>query len=197
MTGAERVYPIFIIMGASGSGKTKITELAFPREEKLVSFTTRKKRWNEKNGVDYYFISREQFEQLIQKKKLIEYDLYDDNYYGVGRAEVMEKVTKHSVYNVLTLKGFEAIRAEFGEQVIPIFLDVSKENILKRLKKRSESMESIQKRSAIYEKDMEIKQQLQKYSNVHIIDGDREIQATVTELKAIIDHYEKRSEQLF
>ncbi|WP_086350297.1 guanylate kinase [Candidatus Enterococcus clewellii] len=197
MTGAERVYPIFIIMGASGSGKTKITELAFPREEKLVSFTTRKKRWNEKNGVDYYFISREQFEQLIQEKKLIEYDLYDDNYYGVGRAEVMEKVTKHSVYNVLTLKGFEAIRAEFGEQVIPIFLDVSKENILKRLKKRSESMESIQKRSAIYEKDMEIKQQLQKYSNVHIIDGDREIQATVTELKAIIDHYENRSEQLF
>lgn len=191
----KRNYPIFIVMGASGSGKTKITEKAFPRNEKIVSYTTRKKRWNENNGVDYYFVDQAHFEQLIKRDELIEHDLYDGNYYGVGRREITEKVKKHSVYNVLTFKGFQAIQAEFGTQVVPIFLDVSKENILKRLKKRDETEESIRKRSAIYEKDMAIKQQLQTYPNLHIINGDQEIHQAVKELRVIVDQYEKRSEQ--
>ncbi|WP_321383112.1 guanylate kinase [uncultured Enterococcus sp.] len=193
MTEEGKGYPIFIIMGASGSGKTKMTEQVFPREEKIVSFTTRKRRRNEKNGVDYYFINWNEFEQLITDNQLIEYDLYDGNYYGVGRTEISEKAKKHSVYNVLTLKGFEAISQVFGNQVIPIFLDVSKENILKRLKKRDESEESIRKRSAIYEKDMAIKQRLQKYPNVHIINGDQSIERMVSELREIVEGYEQKS----
>lgn len=191
MTEKKITYPIIIIMGASGSGKTKITELAFPKEAKIVSFTTRKKRWREEEGIDYYFINQQKFEKLIEGNQLIEYDLYDGNYYGVGREEILRKAKKHVVYNVLTLKGFQALRAELGEQVIPVFLDVSKKNILKRLKKRNESEESIKKRSAIYEKDMEIKKALQVYDNLYIIDGDQNIQTTVTELKQIISIYEK------
>lgn len=195
MPEKNRAYPIFIVMGASGSGKTKITEQAFPREAKIVSYTTRQKRWNEENGVDYYFIDRQQFEQLIEENRLIEHDLYDGQYYGVGREEITEKVKKHSVYNVLTLKGFEAISQAFGNQVVPIFLDVSKENILKRLKRRSESSEAIRKRSAIYEKDMKIKEALQKYPNFRVIDGNQELQQAIAELKDIITYYEKMSEQ--
>ncbi|MCB5954060.1 guanylate kinase [Enterococcus sp. CWB-B31] len=178
--------PLFVIMGPSGSGKTKITELAFPKGSKLVSFTTRQKRRMEQEGVDYYFVSKDQFERLIGDDQLVEHDTYAGNLYGIGEAEIIEKTKEQFAYNVLTLKGFQIAEQRFGDKVIPIFLNVSKENIMKRLKKRNEDAQTIKNRAAIYEKDMRIKEVLESYPNFHEIDGNQGINKVVAEMKKII-----------
>ncbi|MGC6768900.1 guanylate kinase [Enterococcus sp. LJL128] len=180
-------HPLYIIMGPSGSGKTKITELAFPKESKIVSYTTRKKRKGEQEGLDYYFVDREQFEELINTGKLIEYDEYDGHYYGIGVEEIVRKTRSRSAYNALTIKGFRTLAARFGNQVVPIFLDVSRENSQKRLKLRKDDKLSQEKRLAIFEQDQQIKEQLQQYKNLHVIDGNQPLEKVVEELKRIIE----------
>ena len=182
-------HPLFIILGPSGSGKTRITELAFPKGTKIVSYTTRSRRKGEHEGVDYYFVSRAHFEQLIQQQRLVEYDTYDGHYYGIGEDEIFEKTQNHCAYNVLTFKGFQAVERRFGDKVVPVFLTVSKENSLKRLKIREEDAQTVSQRAAIYENDMAMKALLQKSPNLQVIDGNQALEKVVVQLKAIIDAY--------
>ncbi len=76
---------IFVISGHSGAGKTTIAYEILKQEkniEKVVTCTTRKIRDKEKNGVDYNFVSKKEFEQWIKEDKLTEYEKYAGNYYG-------------------------------------------------------------------------------------------------------------------
>ena len=83
-------HPFFVIMGPSGSGKTAITSKVFPKNYKVISHTTRKKRLDEVDGVDYYFETKASFQTLIETNQLVEYDFYHGNYYGVGVAAIVE-----------------------------------------------------------------------------------------------------------
>ena len=67
-------HPFFVIMGPSGSGKTAITSKVFPKNYKVISHTTRKKRLDEVDGVDYYFETKASFQAFFltfQKKIFI------------------------------------------------------------------------------------------------------------------------------
>ena len=86
---------VFIISGPSGSGKDPVLADLFkkcPELEFSISSVTRNMREGEKEGEKYNFISREKFESMIKEDKLLEYNLYVDNYYGTPREPVEKAV---------------------------------------------------------------------------------------------------------
>lgn len=179
-------HPFFVIIGPSGSGKTKVAEAVFPPNYKVVSHTTRPIRKGETNGVDYYFETTQQFEQLIKEQALAEHDQYHGHQYGVGIDELLEKTTHNYAFDVLTMKGFQDIEAIFGERVIPIFLDVSKKNVRLRLKEREENSELIDERLALYDQEVKNKDQIKQYQSAHIVDANHSFETVVAAVKEIV-----------
>ncbi|MGX7148343.1 guanylate kinase [Enterococcus ureasiticus] len=179
-------HPFFVIIGPSGSGKTKVAEAVFNSKYKVISHTTRSIRKGELNGVDYYFETREQFEHLLKTEALAEHDTYHGNQYGVGIAELIQKTTNHYAYDVLTIKGFQAIEKQFGNMVIPIFLEVSKKNVLSRLQKREDNEENILQRGALYDQETQNKNKVITYQNNYIINANQSFEKVVKEVKQAV-----------
>lgn len=187
MTKKKLKHPFFVIIGPSGSGKTKVAEAVFPADYKVISHTTRPIRKEEIDGIDYYFETEQQFEQLIKNQALAEHDCYHGYQYGVGTFDLLEKTSDHYAFDVLTFNGFQEIEKIFGEQVIPIFLDVSKENVLSRLKEREENNELIEERLALYEQEVKNKGKISSYPNAHLVDADLSFEAVVKAVKQIVE----------
>ena len=185
----QLLHPFFVIMGPSGSGKTAITSKVFPKNYKVISHTTRKKRLDEVDGVDYYFETKASFQALIETNQLVEYDFYHGNYYGVGVAAIVETTKEHPAYNALTFPGFQAVFERFGESVIPVFFDVSKENIYQRLKQRESDPKIIEERLNLYDQEILIKNQLEQYPNYQRIDANGPIKEVAGLLQECIKHY--------
>ena len=79
---------LFVVSGAAGTGKDSVVKAlreAHPEIEKTVSATTRAPRPGEQEGVDYYYRTREQFQQLIENDQVVEHNFYNGNYYGTLR----------------------------------------------------------------------------------------------------------------
>lgn len=87
---------LIIVSGPSGSGKTTLCKrlMKDARVKRSVSFTTREPREGEQDGVDYHFIEKRRFEELIREDKLIEYAEYCGSYYGTPLAPVKEAMRK-------------------------------------------------------------------------------------------------------
>ena len=86
-----------ILSSPSGAGKTTLTkkiQQKYPSFKISVSHTTRKPRSNEVNGVDYYFVSLEEFEELIKKNKFYEYAKIFGNFYGTLKKNVDDTIKK-------------------------------------------------------------------------------------------------------
>ena len=86
---------LVVVSGFSGAGKGTVLSQVFQRRPDLyfsVSFTTRAPRTGEQDGVDYHFITREAFEERIQRGEFLEYDAHSGNYYGTPRAQAEEKI---------------------------------------------------------------------------------------------------------
>jgi len=93
---------LIVISAPSGAGKTTICRSLLERIQSLrysISTTTRPQREGEKNGVDYYFITRDEFEENIKKNVFFEYAEVYNNYYGTSREKVEELLDDG--YNVL------------------------------------------------------------------------------------------------
>ena len=74
---------MIILIGPSASGKTEIAQILEKKYnlKKVITHTTREKRINEKENVDYYFVSKDTFLDMITQNKLVEYSFYNNNYY--------------------------------------------------------------------------------------------------------------------
>lgn len=85
---------MFVISGASGVGKSTVLKQVMDGRDDLkfsVSATTRAPRPGEVDGVHYYFVTRERFEEMIRENAFLEYDAHAGNYYGTPRAQAEEK----------------------------------------------------------------------------------------------------------
>lgn len=191
MKKATLKHPFFVLIGPSGSGKTKVADAVFPAKYKVISHTTRPIRKEEQADVDYYFETTEQFAYLIESDSLVEYDTYHGHLYGVGVAELLRKTNEHYAYDVLTIKGFQAIEHYFGSMVIPIFLEVSKKNVLSRLQIREDQQNMINERSALYEQEALNKQNVQKYPTHFVIDANQSFEQVVSEVKKVVEEIVK------
>ncbi|MBI4706762.1 MAG: guanylate kinase [Candidatus Omnitrophica bacterium] len=120
---------IFVVSGPSGSGKTTLAE-SLLKDKRLkkqitrsISFTTRAQRSAEKEGKDYFFISKEQFDASLKTKKILEWTRYLGYYYATPRAFVSEQLDKGtSVLLCLDLKGARKIKKIFPKNTITVFI---------------------------------------------------------------------------
>ena len=86
---------LFVVSGAAGTGKDSVVKAlreAHPEIEKTVSATTRAPRPGEQEGVDYYYRTREQFQQLLENDQVVEHNFYNGNYYGTLKSEVEKRL---------------------------------------------------------------------------------------------------------
>ena len=148
---------IVAVSGPSGVGKgtvlARVEELLEQADPGSVghsiSVTTRAPRGQEKDGVEYYFRTKEQFEQMIKDDEIVEYDTYVDNYYGTPAGPLKEMVTKgQDVLFDITIEGSLALNRKFDVDTVTIFiLPPSMEELEMRLRGRgTETEEKIQKR---------------------------------------------------
>lgn len=142
---------LYIISAPSGAGKSTLCNAILARFPKLVfsiSHTTRSPRKGEQNGVDYYFISKEEFETGIKKEKWAEYAKVHDNYYGTS-SKFLDKSLKAGCDALLDIdvQGARQILLRYPE-AITIFIMPPSINALKErlLKRGTDSPEIIEKR---------------------------------------------------
>ena len=145
---------IIVITAPSGAGKTSITRhllKTFPDQLSFsVSATTRTKRDNEKDKVDYYFISEEDFKYNIQEETFVEWEMvYEGKYYGTLKSE-LHRIWKENKVPLLDVdvKGAIHVQQHYPESTLTLFIEPpSIDELKRRLQSRgTESDESLQAR---------------------------------------------------
>jgi guanylate kinase len=149
---ASKEGKLIVFSAPSGTGKSTVARLVMERLGCLVfsvSATTRTTRPGERDGVDYYFLSREEFEKKISEGGFIEHEFFFGNYYGTLLDKTREAVDsgKHLLFD-LDVKGALNLKKIFGDRALLIFLKPpSMEVLAQRLQSReSESPEALKVR---------------------------------------------------
>jgi guanylate kinase len=142
---------LFVVSAPSGAGKTTIIKEVLTQFENLsysVSHTTRSPRKNERDGLDYFFITTDDFEQKISEKHWLEWAKVHDNYYGTSASFVTDNLEKgqHLLLD-LDVQGAEQVMASKLSLVTIFIMAPSFEILAKRLNDRgTDSKEVIAKR---------------------------------------------------
>jgi guanylate kinase len=132
------VRPFFLVLSApSGGGKTTIAKMLLQGREDLgysVSATTRSKRPGERDGVDYYFLSREEFERRQQNGEFLEWATYGGELYGTLKSEIDRIFAqgRHAVLDV-EIEGARQIRNNFPNSLLLFVLPPSADVLVERL----------------------------------------------------------------
>ena len=151
---------IIIISGPSGVGKsTLIRKLAQRIDAKIsVSATTRRPAPSEKNGIDYYFLAKNEFEDLISRDKLLEYTEYLGNYYGTPVEPVQDILNAgNNVILGIEARGAKEVAKKFPDAIIICLCPPSDEELAKRLRSRGrDDEEAVQRRIANAKKELEL-----------------------------------------
>ena len=175
---------ILIITGPSGVGKNTIIDAL---SKKLdfnfsVSHTTRPKRVSEVNGKDYYFISNEEFQNMITNNELVEFEEYGGFAYGTSRKELNQDGL---VILDLEVNGATKLLNN-NNDFIGLFIDIDDKELINRLKNRGHNSEFINKR-------MELASKQRKYKDMyHYKIENVDINTSVNEIIDIIYKLEER-----
>lgn len=142
---------IIVISAPSGTGKTTIVKNIlneFPELVFSVSATTRKKRQNEINGVDYFFLSEKEFKEKIENDEFIEWEKVYDYFYGTLKKYIDDNINSgKSVILEIDVKGALEVKKKYKDAVLVFLLPPSFEELVARLKNRqTENDEDIKKR---------------------------------------------------
>ena len=135
---------LIVISGASGVGKGTVVKAMMARREDLyfsVSATTRPPRPGEVDGRDYYFVTPEQFREMIRRGEMLEYDEHAKNYYGTPRAQVEEKRQKGHVLLDIEPNGARNVKNNYPEAVLVFIMPPSVEELERRLRGRNDTPE--------------------------------------------------------
>lgn len=125
------------IIGKNGSGKTfLLNELYKKNYEKVVGYTTRKKRLTEQDTIDYYFISKTRFIELVEKGFFVDYKFRNGNYYGIPINQI-----KHN--SILVAGNSELIEEKTDVKVSKVYIDTDIDIRYKRVRERKISQEEI------------------------------------------------------
>lgn len=144
---------LFIVSGPSGSGKTTTMRNAMDNE--IISFTTRAKRDGEEDGIDYLYITEEEFQALVDHGGIAESTTYYGTAsYGITLSELLEKLDKGDAFVIVDVVGKAQLEALYPNTV-SIFFSISKETAIARMKLRGDSDESINKRLMSFEEELE------------------------------------------
>tara|TARA_B100000614_G_C14484733_1_gene468194 strand:- start:322 stop:897 length:576 start_codon:yes stop_codon:yes gene_type:complete len=143
---------LIIITAPSGAGKTTLIREILKNYNNIkfsVSHTSREIRDNEKNGVDYYFVSKQEFKRGVELEQFVEWNFHFDCYYGTSKSEIIDSINrKIPLLLELDVNGALAIQKLYTNQTISIFIEPPSLDDLKiRLEKRgSDSKDKINRR---------------------------------------------------
>ena len=143
---------ILIFSAPSGTGKSTIIQSLMKKDLNLqfsISATSRPPRGKEKNGVEYFFLSSEEFQQKINNKEFVEYEeVYPNRFYGTLKSQVEEQLKSHNIIFDIDVKGACKIKQMYKERALSIFImPPSIEALRTRLINRgTETIESIETR---------------------------------------------------
>lgn len=205
MTGAEadfnpyqrKPHPLLIVIsGPSGVGKDAtlhlMKEMGYPFHF-VVTATTRPQRPHEVHGVDYYFVSKDEFESMIEQDELLEHALVYGEYKGIPKVHVRRALASgQDVMMRLDVQGAATIRQMSPEAVL-IFLTASSEDeLIARLRaRRTESTAALEKRIATVRQEMA---QICRFDYV-VVNRDGQLEETVRTIAAIITAEKCRVDQ--
>ena len=135
---------LFVVSGAAGTGKDSVVKAlreAHPEIEKTVSATTRAPRPGEVDGVHYYFVTRERFEEMIRENAFLEYDAHAGNYYGTPRAQAEEKMEQGLLLLDIEPMGAKQVKQSAPDAVLIFIMPPSREELERRLRSRGDTSE--------------------------------------------------------
>jgi guanylate kinase len=195
MTLNKQPSTVFIISAPSGSGKsTLVGELmrVVPRLRFSVSYTTRYPRGEERDGRDYFFISRSEFEERIQKSEFLEYAEVFGNYYGTHISE-LDRAAAEGCDLVLDIdvQGARQLKGRISEAVSIFILPPSRQVLEERLRSRSQDSETVIERRL-----REAAEEIRNYSQYDYLLVNREVQASTDTLVAIVRAERSRRDRM-
>lgn len=136
---------LFILSGPSGVGKGTVRKALFEKDTNLqysISMTTREKRPGEQEAVDYFYRSKQEFEQMIEDNQLLEHAKYVDNYYGTPRQYVEKTLDEgKDVFLEIEVQGALQVRENFPEGVFIFLSPPSLEELKNRIISRGTETE--------------------------------------------------------
>lgn len=176
---------LFILSGPSGVGKGTVRGRLFQQETHLkysVSATTRNKRPGETDGVDYFYKTTEEFEQMIQANQLLEYAKYVNNYYGTPKTYVEEQLEQgNDVFLEIEVQGALQVKRNFPEGVFIFLFPPSLDELKNRIVSRgTESTDLVINRLKEAKKEIDM---MSEYDYVVVND---DVDVAVSKVKAII-----------
>jgi guanylate kinase len=186
---------VFIISAPSGSGKsTLVSELRrrIPNLGFSVSYTTRQPRGQERNGEDYFFIAREEFEARIAADEFLEWAEVFGNYYGTHRSE-LDRASAEGRDLVLDIdvQGARQLKGKIPAAVSIFILAPSREVLEQRLRARSQDSEPVIERRL-----REAAEEIRKYSQYEYVLVNREVEASVDTLVSIVRATRSRRDRM-
>ncbi len=177
---------LVVVSGFSGAGKGTVIKRVVSENDKLslsISMTTRSPREGETNGREYFFVTKDEFEDAIKKGELLEYAQYVGNYYGTPKKYVEDKLDSgNDVILEIETQGALQIKERFPDAVLVFITPPSAKTLKDRLISRgTETMEVIDNRIKRAAEEAKI---IDKYDFILVND---DLDKAIEELKALID----------
>jgi guanylate kinase len=176
---------VFIISATSGSGKSTLVNEIRQSVRNLsfsISYTTRNPRGAESDGKEYFFVSREQFEQMIQKDDFLEYANVFGNYYGTARRflAIAEEQGNDLLLDI-DVQGAAQIKSKLPDAVSIFVLPPNREELERRLRERSQDTQSV-----IQRRLNDANREIENYGKYDYILVNDRLADSVEALKAIL-----------
>jgi len=184
---------VVVLSSPSGAGKTTLVKkIAQENNFKIsISYTTRKPRTNEINGEHYFFISEEEFNNLIKNNEFLEYAKVFENYYGSSKSQVFENLNKgENVIFDIDWQGTEQIKIrKLNYKLITFFiLPPSKSELFNRLKNRD-----MKDKNIVEERMKQFNQDIEQWENYDFVVINDELEKCYNEIIGFIN---KKKENL-
>jgi guanylate kinase len=186
MSGTPQKPLVLIISAPSGSGKSTLVSKLFELVSNLdfsISYTTRAPRGSEKNGNQYFFVTRKEFERMIQADEFLEYAcVFEKDYYGTARRFLREAEQKHhDLLLDIDVQGAAQIKRKLPDAVSIFVLPPDRKTLEWRLRRRGEDAENVIQRRLVT-----AKREIENYDKYdYILINDR-LEDSIENLQAIV-----------
>lgn len=177
---------LFVIAAPSGSGKSTICDRLVEEDSNLsfsISFTSRRPRPGERDGLHYFFIDEGEFKRKIDENDFLEWAQYADNYYGTDKLKSLEALQSgRDLLLDIEVQGARHIKRRIPESVVRIFvLPPSREELERRLKNRAKNtVHELNKRITI------ATQELKESKNFEYLVLNDDLETAINDIRAII-----------
>ena len=185
---------LFIIAAPSGCGKTSLVEALIKKTKNLcvsISHTTRSPRPDEVNGINYYFVSINEFEEMIKNNAFVEHAMVFDNYYG-SSTKLIREILDEGVDVILEIdwQGARQVKENMPNAISIFILPPSNEALLGRLQQRAQdNVETINKRMS------DAQNQMQHFNEFDYLVINDDFNSALNDLNLIICRPDKASER--